>query len=48
MYVCHCIDNSLVGESEELAGEYPEQQLVVGGKCALTHLCPIYFGLASC
>jgi hypothetical protein len=41
MYVCARIDNSLVEESEELAGEAPEQQLVGGGKCPLTHLCPI-------
>jgi hypothetical protein len=43
MYVCARIDNGLVEESEELAGEAPEQQLVVGGKCPLTHLCPIQF-----
>jgi hypothetical protein len=42
MYVCTCIDNGLVEESEELAGEDPEQQLVGGGKCPLTHLCPIH------
>jgi hypothetical protein len=28
MYVCARIENSLVEESEELAGEAPEQQLV--------------------
>jgi hypothetical protein len=43
MYVCTRIDNGLVEESEELAGEDPEQQLVGGGKCPLTHLCPIQF-----
>jgi hypothetical protein len=43
MYVCARIDNGLVEESEELAGEDPEQQLVGGGKCPLTHLCPIQF-----
>jgi hypothetical protein len=43
MYVCTHIDNDLVGESEELAGEDPEQQLVGGDKCALTYLCPIQF-----
>jgi hypothetical protein len=43
MYVCTRIDNGLVEESEELIGEDPEQQLVGGGKCPLTHLCPIYF-----
>jgi hypothetical protein len=42
MDVCARIDNGLVEESEELAGEYPEQQLVGGGKCPLTHLCPIH------
>jgi hypothetical protein len=41
MYVCACIDNGLVEESEELLGEAPEQQLVGGGKCPLTHLCLI-------
>jgi hypothetical protein len=43
MYVCARIDNSLVEESKELAGEVPEQQLVGGGKCPLTYLCPIQF-----
>jgi hypothetical protein len=43
MYVCTRIDNSLVEESEELAGEDLEQQLVGGGKCPLTNLCPIQF-----
>jgi hypothetical protein len=42
MYVCTRIDNGLVAESEELAGEDPKQQLVGGGKCPLTHLCPIH------
>jgi hypothetical protein len=42
MYVCARIDNGLVEESEELAGEDPEQQLVGGGKCPLTHLCPTH------
>jgi hypothetical protein len=41
MYVCARIDNGLVEESEELVGEAPEQQLVGGGKCPLTYLCPI-------
>jgi hypothetical protein len=31
MYVCACIDNGLVEESEKLAGEALEQQLVGGG-----------------
>ena len=42
MYVCARIENGLVEESEELAGEAPEQQLVDGGKCPLTYLCPIH------
>jgi hypothetical protein len=42
MYLCARIDNSLVAESEELTGEDPEQQLVCGGKCSLTYLCPIH------
>jgi hypothetical protein len=42
MYVCTRLDNGLVEESEELAREDPEQQLVGGGKCPLTHLCPIH------
>jgi hypothetical protein len=42
MYVFTRIDNCLVEESEELAGEAPEQQLVGGGKCPLTHLCLIH------
>jgi hypothetical protein len=41
MYVCTRIENSLVEESEELAGQTPKQQLVGGGKCPLTYLCPI-------
>jgi hypothetical protein len=43
MYVCIRIENGLVAESEEITGEDPEQQLVGGGKCPLTHLCPTYF-----
>jgi hypothetical protein len=42
MYVCAHIDNGLVEEFEELAGEAPEQQLIGGGKCPLTYLCPIH------
>jgi hypothetical protein len=42
MYVCARIDNDLVEEHKELAGEAPEQQLVSGGKCPLTYLCPIH------
>jgi hypothetical protein len=42
MYDCTRIDNGLVAESEELAGEDPEQQVVGGGKCPLTYLCPIH------
>jgi hypothetical protein len=43
MYVRTCIDNSPLAESEGVAGEDPEQQLVGEGKCPLTHLCPIHF-----
>ena len=35
------IDNSQLAESEGVAGEDPEQQLVGEGKCPLTHLRPI-------
>ena len=42
MYVCARIENDPVEEPEELAGEAPEQQSVGGGKCPLTHLCPIH------
>jgi hypothetical protein len=42
MYVCTRIENDLVEEPEELAGEAPEQQSVGGGKCPLTYLCPIH------
>ena len=42
MYVCARIENDLVEEPEELAGEAPEQQLVGGGKCPLTYLCPVH------
>jgi hypothetical protein len=42
MYVCTHIENDLVEEPEELAGEAPEQQSVGGGKCPLTYLCPIH------
>jgi hypothetical protein len=43
MYVCARIENDLVEEPEELTEEAPEQQLVGGGKCPLTYLCPIQF-----
>jgi hypothetical protein len=42
MYGCARIDNGPVAESEEIAGEDPEQQLVGEGKCPLTNLCPIH------
>jgi hypothetical protein len=42
MYVCALIENDLVEKPEELAGEAPKQQLVGGGKCPLTYLCPIH------
>jgi hypothetical protein len=37
-----CIDNGRLAESEGVAGEDPEQQLVGEGKCPLTHLCPTH------
>jgi hypothetical protein len=43
MYVCTRIENDLVEEPKELAGEAPEEQSVGGGKCPLTYLCPISF-----
>jgi hypothetical protein len=42
MYVYARIENDLVEEPEELAGETPEQQSVGGGKCPLTYLWPIH------
>jgi hypothetical protein len=42
MYVCARIENDLVEEPEEHAGEAPEQQSVGGGKCPLTYLCSIH------
>jgi hypothetical protein len=42
MYVCARIENDLVEEPEEFAGEALEQQSVGGGKCPLTYLCPIH------
>jgi hypothetical protein len=42
MYVYARIENDLVEEPEELAGEAPEQQSVGGGKCPLTYRCPIH------
>jgi hypothetical protein len=43
MYVCTRIDNGSLAESEGVAGEDPEQQLVGEGKCPLTYLCPTHF-----
>jgi hypothetical protein len=42
MYICARIENDLVEEPKELAGEAPEQQSVGGGKCPLTYLYHIY------
>jgi hypothetical protein len=42
MYICTRIDNGPLAESEEVAGEDPEQ-LVGEGKCPLTYLCPTHF-----
>jgi hypothetical protein len=36
------IDNGQLAESEGVAGEDPEQQLVGEGKCPLTRLCPTH------
>jgi hypothetical protein len=36
------IDNGQLVESEGVAGEDPEQQLVGEDKCPLTHLCPTH------
>jgi hypothetical protein len=43
MYVCARIDYGPFVESEEVAGEDPEQQQVGEGKCPLTYLCPTHF-----
>jgi hypothetical protein len=43
MYVCTRIDNGPFAESDEVAGEYSEQQLVGEGKCPLTYLSPTHF-----
>jgi hypothetical protein len=37
MYVCTRLDNVLSAESEEVAGEAPEQQQFGEGKCPLTY-----------
>jgi hypothetical protein len=42
MYVWTRIDNGQLVESEGVAGEDPEQQLVGEGKCPLTYLCPTH------
>jgi hypothetical protein len=42
MYVCARIENDMVEEPKELAGEASEQQSVSGGKCPLTYLYPIH------
>jgi hypothetical protein len=36
-----------LAESEGVAGEDHEQQLVGEGKCPLTHLCPTHFIIHS-
>jgi hypothetical protein len=43
MYVCTRIDNGPLEESEEVAGEDPEQQLVGEGKCPLPYLCRTHY-----
>jgi hypothetical protein len=47
MYVWTRIDDGQLAESEAVAGEDPEQQLVGEGKCPLTHLCPTHFIIHS-
>jgi hypothetical protein len=47
MYGCTRIDNDPWTESEGVAVEDPEQQLVGEGKCPLTHLCPTHFIIHS-
>jgi hypothetical protein len=47
MYVWTRIDNCQLAESEGVAGEDPEQQLVGEGKYPLTHLCPTHFIIHS-
>jgi hypothetical protein len=47
MYVWTRIDNGQLAESEGVAGEDPEQQLVGEAKCPLTHLCPAHFIIHS-
>jgi hypothetical protein len=42
MYVWTRIYNGQLVESEGIAGEDPEQQLVGEGKFPLTHLCPTH------
>jgi hypothetical protein len=43
MYVWTRIDNGPLAQSEGIAGEEPEQQLVGESKCPLTYLCPTNF-----
>jgi hypothetical protein len=43
MFVCTRIDNGPLAESDEGAGEDPEQLLVGEGKYPLTYLCPTHF-----
>jgi hypothetical protein len=45
MYVCTRLDNVPSTESEEVAGEAPEQQLFSKGKCHLTYY--VLFNLCS-
>jgi hypothetical protein len=42
MYVQTCIDNGPLAESEGVACEDPEEQLVGEDKCPLTYLCPTH------
>jgi hypothetical protein len=37
MYVCTCLDNVPSTESEDVAGEAPQQQQFCEGKCPMTY-----------
>jgi hypothetical protein len=43
MYIGSRIDNGQLAESEGVADEDLEQQLVGESKCPLIHLCPTHF-----
>jgi hypothetical protein len=47
MYVCTRVDIGPFVESEGIAGEDPEQQQLVEGKCPLTHYVPFTYNTLS-